>query len=326
MAGESVQSLVKSTGKSKHSVYRIIKRFGALTPSDKFLTDEEKKRIINSFVGGDTYETLVAKFGRHRGVLVKTIKESDIDVRAVCRQHRSRGRREYSVNESYFSKIETEQQAWILGFIAGDGNVSLNQHKTPVLAINIAWKDHEIVERIKNEIQYTGPVYKTKSKYRCGDYFYACIRVVSHQICGDLAIQGIHPRKSLTLMPWDGPSHLMRHYWRGVIDADGSLCRANDEEWRLCLAGSKAMVEGLKIYCHQITGTKSQAKQGCKAKSWQIQFGGNKNVRSLVSHFYSDAKISLPRKQNLAQMIIEGMPPYKSRRLQNDGQRISQSP
>ena len=34
---------------------------------------------------------------------------------------------------------------------------------------------------------------------------------------------GITAKKTDALQPWDGPADLMPHYWRGLIDGDGSI-------------------------------------------------------------------------------------------------------
>lgn len=63
--------------------------------------------------------------------------------------------RKYKINKNYFVKIDSEDKAYILGFIAADG---YNNEKDRV-SIGIHRKDIEILNYIKNKIKVENPIF-----------------------------------------------------------------------------------------------------------------------------------------------------------------------
>src|SRR5258708_37894827 len=64
--------------------------------------------------------------------------------------------KKYPVNSNFF-KIWSAEMAYILGFIAADGNVC---HSGRAYTLHIACDDQDIIEKIKVVLNYTGPVHK----------------------------------------------------------------------------------------------------------------------------------------------------------------------
>ena len=96
-----------------------------------------------------------------------------------------------NVNKTYFSKIDTPEKAYWLGFLFADGCVNNNDHG---VSIGIHPKDIELLIRLKkvltldNKLEYTNqPV--------------VSLRFGNIQIHDDLISHGCVPRKSLILKP-----------------------------------------------------------------------------------------------------------------------------
>jgi predicted DNA-binding protein YlxM (UPF0122 family) len=64
----------------------------------------------------------------------------------------------YTLNENYFDNIDTQEKAYILGFIYADGFVGGIEHNNIVISVN----DKQILDDIANEFQFTGNIRKTK--------------------------------------------------------------------------------------------------------------------------------------------------------------------
>lgn len=121
------------------------------------------------------------------------------------------------VNTNYFSK-QNSNMAYIMGFIAADGNISKNGNR---IQSQLSIKDKEQLIMIQSEIGGCEVYeYNSNGHLSCGWYCY------SSQIKKDLAKYGIIPCKTGKLSL---PKNLNKKYWkdfiRGYFDGDGSICK-----------------------------------------------------------------------------------------------------
>ena len=229
----------------------------------------------------------------------------------------SRKSREFTAcgNPSYFDEIDTPDKAYWLGFIATDGCVRTSGYGPSRLVIKLARKDRahlEILHRalwakrpIRDTEEWSKPPGTDERKKRPASVLDVC----SPQIVNALASHGITPRKTDELQPWDGPGHLMRHYWRGVIDGDGTI-GTYDGEAKLGLCGSRPLVEAFLAWARGITGTTATPRQGKAGnrRYWLLALGGNNRLPPLLAALYDDAPVALARKKAEADFIVHGKP------------------
>lgn len=79
-------------------------------------TKQQIKLLLNDFNSGIPIYKLVDKYGFNKNVLAKIINDNGGNTTPI------------SFNNKVFSKIETEEQAYWLGFLYADGYVSLNNN------------------------------------------------------------------------------------------------------------------------------------------------------------------------------------------------------
>lgn len=223
------------------------------------------------------------------------------------------GSRRYSLNESFFDEVDTEEKAYWLGFITADGCVVNRKAVT----INLSDVDSGHLEKLSTSLSSDIPVRhlaappprRPDGRFRTGPI--ARWDAVSVHMVSSLVALGVTPRKSKTVIPWHGPAHLMLHYWRGMVDGDGGMslfrCRptAPKEQWRIYLAGSQRCVEEFGQWASGMCGSRAKSRRtqrtgGC----WYWAVGGNTMVRTVVAELYGDCSISLDRKQALADVIL----------------------
>jgi hypothetical protein len=123
-----------------------------------------------------------------------------------------------------------------------------------------------------------------------------------------LVRHGITARKTDELQPWAGPDHLMPHYWRGVIDGDGTI-GTYDGEAKLGLCGSRALVEAFLEWARGICRTTASPRQGRQGnrRYWLLSIGGNLRLPNLLIALYADAPVALARKKAEADFIVHGI-------------------
>lgn len=144
------------------------------------------------------------------------------------------------VNNNYFS-IQNAKMAYIMGFLAADGNVSKKGNR---IQSQLSIKDKSQLEMIQKEIggckvyEYLSNGYKS-----CGWYCY------SAQIKADLAKYGIIPNKTGTLKM---PVALDKQYWkdfiRGYFDGDGSVYKDGNGFRINITSANKEILEDINNY------------------------------------------------------------------------------
>lgn len=206
-------------------------------------------------------------------------------------------KRDPALRHDYFQIIDTEEKAYWLGFLSADGCVykpkTTNSYR---IEINLQDSDEGHLRKFLNAVSPNQNI----CHYKSGGRIYHSITVFSNQLGTDLIRHGVTPRKSLTLQPWNGPAHLMRHYWRGMVDGDGCICDGK-KIW-LALCGTHAVVEAFAEYGRKVTNSVMKVRQP-KPNNWHIAFG-EKKAKELARHLYEGATVSLHRKQVKAEALM----------------------
>lgn len=204
----------------------------------------------------------------------------------------------------YFECVDTPQKAYWLGFITADGCIVASARKPEGdrLSVKLAIRDHDHLVKLKDALQASGDVVTGVQDGFGNPVGFASLSVGSPRLVASLLNLGVTPRKSTTAEPWRGPAELMPHYWRGMIDGDGSLARKGDGLWTIFLCGSEACVRAFTAWAGEVCGTGATPfyKGGC----WYIGVSGRHQVPNLVRALYYDAPVSLDRKQEIADQIL----------------------
>lgn len=132
------------------------------------------------------------------------------------------------IRHDFFEKIETELQAYLLGFYAADGNIN---EKRKTFRIHLQKRDSELVYLYKDIISPDARVFTVEEHQTTGRNGMLVtahesfgVDITSAKLCNDLVKLGIGYNKSYDdLHIPDIPSELIRHFIRGYFDGDGSF-------------------------------------------------------------------------------------------------------
>lgn len=226
------------------------------------------------------------------------------------------GRKNYALDEGYFDSIDTEGKAYWLGFITADGcvqtgSVGANGWLRNQLSVKLKESDAGHLEKLKSALSAESPVRRVPQSTRSSGA--AEIAVTSARLVESLIRLGVGPRKSLAVQPWSGPEGLMRHYWRGMVDGDGTLVRHPGErdKWHIRLLGTEASVEAFRSWAAPICG--STAKSYPKGNIWQWTVGGLSAPQAVARELYRDATVYLDRKFAIALQLMALPTRHRSR-------------
>lgn len=306
--GATWREIMKITGRSEHTVSAIIKRNDGELGRKKSLTSADWERIIALYQDGTDAPEIGRQFGCHSSMVYYVLEKSGMDRReqVACD------------NPTYFDQIDTPDKAYWLGFIAADGCVTGFSAGYPRLQIKLARKDRDHLALLHKTLKAKRPIRDTEEVSFGVARSASTLAVYSPPLANALVTHGITPRKSATLQPWDGPATLMPHYWRGLVDGDGSIT-INDTGVYLSFVGSEAVARSFREWAHQVSGTNAAARQGKPGSSyWVVQVGGvgrserfpfrESTPLRLLAALYDDALVALARKKALADLAVHGKP------------------
>ena len=246
------------------------------------LLDKYKEQVIADYL---TNQYSLADLGNRYNVSRQTVTNYLKRMQVYNPGPIKYAKRIYDLNINFFTEVSTEHQAYWLGFIAADGNVSKDLRS---ISIELHEKDEEILEQFRHDVSSNEPiVYTCNNKKK--------IRVNSKLLCQKIGAFGIVPNKTLTFsFNWDLlEAPLIRHFIRGYFDGDGSIWQqTRDNVWGINFTGSKTFMRELLEY---LPVQMSYTDKGSVAS---ISTQAQQKIIDMYYFLYTDATIFLTRKDN----------------------------
>lgn len=119
-------------------------------------------------------------------------------------------------NKRYFSEIDSEEKAYWLGFLYGDGSVNDSGEGSPSITISVKESDVEIIDGFKEALDSHHKIGRANGK--------VYISVSNWNFAYDLASHGLTPGKTFNRnLPHLNESDLKAGFIRGLFDADGHI-------------------------------------------------------------------------------------------------------
>ena len=215
------------------------------------------------------------------------------------------------IRHSIFSKIETELQAYLLGFYAADGSIN---EKRKTFRIHLQKSDSELVYLYKDVISpdaRTFTVQEHKTTGRNGKEITAHesfgVDITSSELCNDLVAAGFGYNKSYTdLHIPEIPKELIRHFIRGYFDGDGCFTVWLSQEknksdrvrskFDICAKSASILNEFIKFFAvHDIRINLNYLKRD---DMYRISTSSKKEVGKIYNILYKDSNFYLSRKFN----------------------------
>lgn len=215
------------------------------------------------------------------------------------------------IRHNIFSKIETELQAYLLGFYAADGNIN---EKRKTFRIHLQKQDSEIVYLYKDVISpdaRTFAVCEHKTTGRNGKEITAHesfgVDITSSELCNDLVNLQMGYNKSYSDLHIPNiPQELIRHFIRGYFDGDGCftiwLSQENGKSDRvrgkfdICAKSASILNEFIKFFSlHDVKLNLNYLKRD---DMYRITTSSRKEVQKIYNILYKDSYFYLSRKFN----------------------------
>lgn len=248
---------------------------------------------VNHKLSIDKIMTITTK---SRNTIYKYLHEYDIPIR---NQHKKYVKFA-ELDENFFNIIDTQEKAYILGFILGDGIVSHNKG----ISISLAEKDIQILEDIADAMGARKYLYHTR-KVVSTEQNKIHLPLQRMNLTKDIVKQGVpySPKSSIEPFIELQNKNLQWHFIRGMFDADGCIRvyqRGKYKKYKFCITSSKMFCEGFKTFIEnefKITLPLKciQHPKGC----YVIEFSSKLMISLLKNKLYENATIYLKRKKKI---------------------------
>ena len=256
----------------------------------KRLTPQQKEEMIELYTSGQIKipRLLDEKYGIYHGSCYSILKRRNLIRYSNAAQHRL-------FNEDYFEEVTTEKQAYFLGLLAADGNIS-EKRNTVSLSLNAEDGLNLLIE-FKKELNSTGVISNYKDKrVDCNRKSTVSMQFTSTKTKEDLERIGMSFQKTSNLHYPKINKELDRHFIRGFIDGDGSF-HYKRKVLVFSLVGTKSILESIQQILQQeleITPTKL-IKHVTGVYYLRL---GHKNTLKLREWIYNNCSIAMQRKRN----------------------------
>ena len=219
------------------------------------------------------------------------------------------GKRIYKVNEDFFKCINTEEKAYILGFICADGHIEKDR-----LNITVSIKDRDILEKIRyamhsnhpiKEVQRTNPYKKTNRE----NLILSELMIGSVELVKPLFNMGLTTNKTYTL---NGdilkyiPKYLIRDFLRGYFDGDGNVFfgrrYSSGYKYNVNICGNEDFL--LKSFQVYFPSNNKLYKDLYSRQCYVWKISQKDKVRDFMYYLYYNSSIFLQRKYNEFRKIM----------------------
>lgn len=215
--------------------------------------------------------------------------------------------RRKSYNEDYFEKIDTEDKAYFLGFIAADGSViNDTENYRYKLTLKIHNKDNHILDEFLRYIDGEMKIWKHRQREMSEIHF------SGKKIIRDLEQYGIFPNKTFNIQYPKIDEKLERHFLRGYFDGDGCIRIKTDRrddskrgDLRV-VSGSIMFLEKMNKRMNIMFNTNLNKLYGPKNKDYKfIGWAGMTDIEKIYHGFYDESSLFLTRKKNIFDEVID---------------------
>lgn len=256
-----------------------------------------EQKIINNYQSG---KGLIAS-GKEFGVSYYKVKAILDKYNITCRnkhesiQIKNKVNRKYFCNENYF-KTQSADMAYILGFLAADGTVRKDNNE---IKITLAECDSELLEKIKDKLQFTGQIKHTITQ---DGFNIATLKITCEEYKKDLATYNIVPQKTFIFtIPQNIERKYMIDFIRGYWDGDGTICTAGAKSIKssLCSAKKETLITILKFLEEEYNIPQVNIQEMQKVnKLYYFQYSVNATKKLFKALYYKKDLLYLQRKYN----------------------------
>lgn len=270
-------------------------------PYNKIVFNTEQLLDIKQlYLSGNSCVSIAKKYGVNHHTILTELHEMNIDVdRRSCRK--------YSLNTEYFDCIDSQNKAYIFGFLMADGHNSICKS---TVSMSLHEQDGYILEEMRKELGCTKPLeyidysnkhdfgYKYSNQYR--------LILFSSHMCDTLNRLGMTHDKSHSLKFPNIGKEYYPHFIRGYFDGNGTI---NKKAGSFGIVSAEAFVDSLMEIFQDELGVVGGIKRESSCKNgvtFDLHYHKHHESKKICEWMYKDAEMFLKRKYELYLLTHNG--------------------
>ena len=270
------------------------------TTNKNILLGPYKEEIISSYKKGETIRNIASSYNVDPRTVSSFLKQFGINIK------KPHPPKTYSVKEDIFQNIDTEEKAWVLGFIYADGYIDPSRTK---LKITLTEKDRDVLEKIRRILRSNSPIKRKEGRQIKGTNYFGnstvTLMISNAQICQDLEKHGAFYKKSLKLQfPLFLEDKLIRHFIRRYFDGDGCITFGRHDFPKVSIASNEEFLERIKENL-KAKGIVSHIYASRQSKVKEIEIASHNSVKNFLDYIYQDATVFMERKYQRYKCFFE---------------------
>lgn len=305
-SGLSYDKIQELTGINHNKVKRTLKEYNVPMRPHKTgdeirrsFTQAEEIKIEKLYENGIGLTTICKQFGCSSIPTKNMLKERGVKLRNAEEAHEYQ---KMAIDENFFDNIDSQDKAYILGFLYADGTNYIGYKKQEyAISLKLQYSDINILERMREKLKMERKIrkYDRKSDGRS----YACLEIKNKHMSLQLNELGVFPNKTfITKFPNYLRDDLVPHFLRGLMDGDGCIAKNLKT---ISFAGSHEMMCGVVQQFEKYLGftahiVKIKRSPGISS----VAVAKMEYKVKLIEWLYKDADLKLERKYDLAMQII----------------------
>ena len=304
--------MAQKYGCDKNTILKYAKEIGYKNQLTATLDENQKKEIISQYNIKTSVE-LAKEYNVSRGQITKLWYDNDLI---------GKDKHTYPFDYKYFERIDSDDKAYFLGFLAADGNVFQRENKKSqaIIRLSLQKNDRTILEMFKFYINSDKPLHISTRQCSYISYIYS-LELVSSKMALDLEKYNIKPNKTYDYEIVDLGKKYMSHFFRGYFDGDGCItCKNNafhtPSQYNISIAGFEHNLLQMQNYLSEKENIQSVIildNREEKHNKFNMPFGNlvftniNEKYKFLEYIYQNKQDIYLPRKRYLAECFINAI-------------------
>lgn len=201
--------------------------------------------------------------------------------------------------------LKQPEHSYMIGFMQADGHLHSDTRNRGKMSIEISEKDLYILEKFKELIPTNSTLgTRTRNTNFKTNHTSVSLIIYSKEFRDTINYYGVPYGKKSNIIEPPKQDFSESDYWRGILDADGSLgITANEFPFLSLVTASENLAKEFCKLIYKHTGFENKVKRNKRDGVYNILLTREK-CQKLISFLYYDNCLSLPRKYETSKIVL----------------------
>lgn len=280
-SGLSMSKLGKEYEINPATVLRVLQRHNIETRTKGGIYKLPECQIIDLYLSGKSSSFIAKQFNVTEHTITNLLEKNNIE--------RNNRYKNCDLDVEYFSKINSSDKAYFLGFLITDGNVSL---KSNCVSLSLSAIDIDILKTMAKKTHNSNNIYH----YQKGTRDEVTLSAKCAKWKEDLKKYGVIPQKTNSVFIPQLEDFLMPHLLRGMIDGDGWISSKSPQ---IGFCGNEITTCQMRDFFVKHLNVFPVKMLKTEPHLFQIAWSGKNDILKIGSYIYQDKQdCFLSRKYN----------------------------